>query len=86
MNYVLIVIGLIMCFGGIYLRKVWSAFLDLFWGALFSFIAILVLADLWDFDERMLALVLLSALICAIASAIYDKVCVFINSFLSTFL
>lgn len=86
MNYCLFIIGLIICFGGIYLRRVLSAITGLFWGAIFSFIILMLIVGFWDIDEGSLIIVVLSALLCAVFSVIYEKVCVFINSFVFTFI
>lgn len=86
MNYILLIIGLIICFGGIYLRKPIFAITGLFWGAAFSFIVLLLIAGLWDMDESSLIIVIFSALLCAVFSVVYEKICVFINSFMSTFI
>lgn len=37
LNLLLLVVGLVICFGGIYIRKVCSAILGLIWGALLLF-------------------------------------------------
>lgn len=86
MNYCLFIIGLIICFGGIYLRRALSAITGLFWGAIFSFIILMLIVGFWDIDEGSLIIVVLSALLCAVFSVIYEKVCVFINSFVFTFI
>lgn len=82
---VLIVIGLIICFGGIYIKRICSAFLGLSWGAIISIIGTIIFTrSIWSLtdDETVIAM-LVVALICGIASFIYDKLCVFINSCLS---
>ena len=45
LNLLLLVVGLVICFGGIYIRKVCSAILGLIWGALCSFAVILMTVD-----------------------------------------
>ena len=47
LNFILLIVGLIVCFGSIYIRKVCSALLGLIWGALFSFVVILMTVGLW---------------------------------------
>ena len=51
LNLLLLVVGLVICFGGIYIRKVCSAILGLIWGALCSFAVILMTVGLWGIDE-----------------------------------
>ena len=85
LNLLLIAVGLLICFGGIYLRKVCSAFLGLIWGALCSFAVILMTVGLWGIDEESFYIVAVCAVIFAIVSCIHDKLCAAINSFLSAF-
>ena len=84
-NLLLVAIGLTICFGGIYLRKVCSAFLGLVWGALCSFAVILITVGLWGIDEESFYIVAVCAVVFAIISCIHDKLCAAINSFLSVF-
>lgn len=51
-NLLLLVVGLVICFGGIYIRKVCSAILGLIWGALCSFAVILMTVGLWGIDDE----------------------------------
>ena len=85
LNLLLLIAGLIICFGGIYIRRLCSAILGLVWGALCTFLLILVNVGLWGFDEDYFVIVVIFALIFAVVSAIYEKLCVVINAFLSTF-
>ena len=85
LNLILLIAGLIICFGGIYIRKVCSAILGLIWGALCSFVVILMTVGLWGIDEETFVIVAVCAIVCALISAIYDKLCAAINAFLSTF-
>lgn len=85
LNFILLIVGLIVCFGGIYIRKVCSALLGLIWGALCSFVVILMTVGLWGIDEEAFVIVAVCAVVCALISAIYDKLCAAINAFLSTF-
>lgn len=85
LNLLLIAIGLVICFGGIYIRKVCSAFLGLIWGALCSFAVILMSVGLWGIDEESFYIVAVCAVVFAIISCIHDKLCAAINAFLSTF-
>lgn len=85
LNLILLIVGLIVCFGGIYIRKACSALLGLIWGALCSFVVILMTVGLWGIDEETFVIVVVCAVVCALISAIYDKLCAAINAFLSTF-
>ena len=85
LNFILLIVGLIVCFGGIYIRKACSALLGLIWGALCSFVVILMTVGLWGIDEEAFVIVAVCAVVCALISAIYDKLCAAINAFLSTF-
>ena len=72
LNLILLIAGLIICFGGIYIRKVCSAILGLIWGALCSFVVILMTVGLWGIDEETFEIVAVCAFVCAHISAIYD--------------
>lgn len=85
LNLLLIAVGLTICFGGIYLRKVCSACLGLIWGALCSFAVVLITVGLWGIDEESFYIVAVCAVVFAIVSCIHDKLCAAINSFLSIF-
>jgi hypothetical protein len=76
LNLLLLIAGLIICFGGIYIRRLCSAILGLVWGALCTFLLILVNVGLWGFDEDYFVIVVIFALIFAVVSAIYEKLCV----------
>lgn len=84
-NLLLLVVGLVICFGGIYIRKVCSAILGLIWGALCSFAVILMTVGLWGIDDETFIIVAVCAIACALISVIYDKLCAAINAFLSSF-
>ena len=85
LNLLLLVVGLVICFGGIYIRKVCSAILGLIWGALCSFAVILMTVGLWGIDDETFIIVAVCAIACALISVIYDKLCAAINAFLSSF-
>ena len=82
LNLLLLVVGLVICFGGIYIRKVCSAILGLIWGALCSFAVILMTVGLWGIDDETFIIVAVCAIACALISVIYDKLCAAINAFL----
>lgn len=85
LNFLLLVVGLVICFGGIYIRKVCSAALGLIWGAICSFAVILMTVGLWGLDDETTAIIIMCAVLCAIISVINDKLCAVINAFLSSF-
>lgn len=86
-SLLLVVFGLIICFGGIYIRKFCSSIMGFIWGAFLSVILIVVTTEsIWSINrEESLVWILLGAIVLAIFSAIYEKVCAFINSFVPTF-
>lgn len=85
LNFLLLVVGLVICFGGIYIRKVCSAALGLIWGAICSFTVIFMTVGLWGLDDETTAIIIMCAVLCAIISVINDKLCAVINAFLSSF-
>ncbi len=85
MNIVMIIVGLIICFGGIYIRKVCSAFLGFIWGALASFLVALIIGGLWSIDDGTVTTMIIVGLVLAVVCAIFDRACTAITSFLSSF-
>ena len=85
MNFVMIVVGLVICFGGIYIRRVCSAFIGFIWGALVTLIVALLIGGLWSIDDGTVTAMILVGLLLAVLCAIYEKVCAAITSFLSSF-
>lgn len=85
LNFLLLVVGLVICFGGIYVRKVCSAALGLIWGSICSFVVIFMTVGLWGLDDETTAIIIMCAVLCAIISVINDKLCAVINAFLSSF-
>ena len=83
LNFLLLVVGLVICFGGIYIRKVCSAALGLIWGSICSFVVIFMTVGLWGLDDETTAIIIMCAVLCAIISVINDKLCAVINAFLS---
>lgn len=94
---ILIVIGLIICFGGIYIRKIVSGIMGFIWGLTAGIALIMLLAG----DALMSALIfgssdsdsmlyILLALTIAIAvtyiSIKFDQLCAAINAFLASFI
>lgn len=86
LNLILLVVGLTICFGGLYFKRVSSAFIGFISGALGSLILVLLIAqNVRNFDESIIAFVPISAFVVAIISAIYYRVMAAINSFVSSF-
>lgn len=86
LNLILMIVGLIICFGGIYLRRVCSGILGLLCGVLGAFVFALATVGLWSIgDDSTIVAIVICGVICAIISAIYYKVCAAISSFFSTF-
>lgn len=84
-NFIMLVLGLTICFGGIYLRRICSGILGFIWGILLSFVFLLMTVGLWEIDsESSLFTMMICGILMAILSAIYYKVCVAINSFAFT--
>lgn len=86
LNLILVIVGLIICFGGIYLRRVCSGILGFVCGVLGALAFAIVTVGLWHIsDDSTILAVVICGIVCAILSAIYYKVCAAISSFLSTF-
>lgn len=83
----LIVFGLIICFGGIYIRNFCSFVMGSMWGALISTILIVLLADsIWEVDsEKSLFTIFLGSIMFAFFSAAKKRVCAFLNAAMPTF-
>lgn len=84
LNFVFIILGLVICFGGIYFKRVCSGILGFIWGVIGAFIVALLTVGLWYMDDGTLTTIMLSGVIFALVSAIYYKVCVAINGFMSS--
>jgi hypothetical protein len=86
LNLVLLVLGLLICFGGIYFRRLCSGILGLICGVLGAFAFVLITAGLWSIaDDSSIITMIICGLVFAVISAIYYKACAVINSFLSSF-
>ena len=75
----LTVLGLIICFGGIYIRRFCSFIMGSVWGAFLSIILIVLTTEsIWQVDsEESMVWIVIGAIILAIFSAIYEKACAF---------
>lgn len=86
MNLIFVVVGLLICFGGIYLRRPCAGVLGFVWGVLGSFLIALLTIGIWEVGEDgSLIVILLCGIVAAIVSAKYYKVCAAINGFMSAF-
>lgn len=85
-NIVLLVIGLSMCFGGIYFRKLFAGLMGFCWSlSLGSLLAILMILS--GDVETSIGIILVGIVVIASTaiSVIYDRICVAINSFMGSF-
>lgn len=82
-NLILVVVGLVICFGGLYLRKVCAAFIGLLWGIIASAVFLLVTVGLWGMEESHLVVILVCGIIFAILGVVLEKFFVAINAFLT---
>ncbi|MGN0573862.1 MAG: DUF4203 domain-containing protein [Acutalibacteraceae bacterium] len=85
-NFFILIIGLAICFGGIYLRKPIAFFIGLFWGALITGLIIFDNVGVFGWEDGYWGIVALVALITALVSAVYDNICVLLNSAIISFL
>ena len=89
LDILLIVVGLIICLGGIYFKKVVAGFMGMTCGIELGLILILAFFS-YDSDERTaIVMVIALAIIGAILCTVYDRICgavsAFFNSALVTF-
>ena len=85
-NLMLMIAGLIVCFGGIYLRRICSGVLGFFCGVIGAFLFIFFTDGIWGIDDdSMILVMIICGIICAIISSVYYKACIAISSFLLTF-
>lgn len=85
LNFFLLIVGLIICFGGIYFRRLVSGFLGFVWGVAIAFAMMVFLNTMMRVDDEMILLVFLVGIVFAVVSAIYYKVMTAINAFFSSF-
>lgn len=92
-NLLLVCVGLIICFGGIYFRKICAGIMGLIWGALTGIIVVILRAflvgDIWalmyesDDNFSMTVIMIIAVAVCAL-SVWLDRLCAAINTFLSS--
>lgn len=94
LNLLLVCVGLVICFGGIYFRKICAGIMGLVWGALIGVVTVIIMAlssgDIWSLmygsedSSAMMIIIVMAIIVCAL-SAWLDKLCAAINAFLSSF-
>lgn len=83
-NLILLIIGLIICFGGIYFRRLFSGIIGFVWGALITIGLILIAVGTRKFDlQEYIVPALIAGIILGIASAVYYRVCALVNGFIT---
>lgn len=83
----MIAIGLLICFGGVYIRKICSGLLGFFWGNVLGLcIAMKVIDSGYGADEKALGIMLVCGIATCIISVVYEAVCVLLNAFISSFI
>ena len=84
LNFILIIIGLVICFGGIYFKRVTSALLGIINGVVIgALLALLISFASYDSDLPIVAVVICTLLF-GVLSAIYYKVFAVINMVIGT--
>jgi hypothetical protein len=84
LNIVLIAVGLAICFGGIYLKKVVTCLTGLSWGAVLGAgIAALLGLSGNASTESAIAIAVIIAVIIAVLAIKFDRFCTCLNSFFS---
>lgn len=94
LNLLLVCVGLVICFGGIYFRKICAGIMGLIWGALLGVVIVVMMAlssgGIWGLmysseDSSSMMIVIIAAIVVCALSAWLDKLCAAINAFLSSF-
>ncbi len=94
LNLFVLCIGLIICFGGIYLRKLVAGMMGFAWGLFLGFVIVVLRAisagGFWalryGFEEGSMIILVIIALVVCLLSVALDKLCAAINAFLSSFI
>lgn len=85
-NWVTVCVGLIICFGGIYIKKVVSALIGASFGGMLGVIlAITTAATIYEIDDKLFLYMIVGAVIFAILCAVYDRMCSAIATFIVSF-
>lgn len=94
LNLLLVCVGLVICFGGIYFRKICAGIMGLIWGALLGVVVVVLMAlssgGIWSLmysseDSSSMMIIIIAAIAVSALSAWLDKLCAAINTFLSSF-
>ena len=89
LNLIMMCIGLVICFGATYIRKVVAGIMGAIWGALLGLLILFLsgssvyLLYRWD-DSTVKMVILFSGIVCVL-SIVFEKLCVAINTFLCSF-
>ncbi|GHU48385.1 hypothetical protein FACS1894200_05340 [Spirochaetia bacterium] len=87
LNIVVIVVGLAICFGGIYLKKVVAFLTGLSWGAVLGAGIALLLGLSGNSSESVaIAIAIVIAIIIAVLAIKFDRFCACLNSFFAVLL
>lgn len=93
-NLLLLCVGLVICFGGIYLKKICAGIMGLIWGAFIGLVTVVMMAlysgGIWSVmysskDDSSLIIIVMAAIVVCILSVWLDRLCAAINAFLSSF-
>ena len=85
-NWLAVCIGLIICFGGIYLKKTVSALGGASFGGILGVIlAIVTAATMYEIDDKLFLYMIVGAVVFAIFCAAYDRLCSAIVTFIVSF-
>ena len=85
-NWLAVCIGLIICFGGIYLKKTVSALIGASFGGILGVIlAIVTAATMYEIDDKLFLYMIVGAVVFAIFCAAYDRLCSAIVTFIVSF-
>ncbi len=84
LNLIIICIGLIICFGGVYIRKICAGITGFFWGiSLGVVVSVMIGGIASSMDSSSLIVVLLVGIAICVVCVIYDRICTAINTFIS---
>lgn len=85
-NVILLSIGLSMCLGGIYFRKLFAGLMGFCWSLTMGSLFLLLMLLSGDVETSLgILLVGIVVIACTAISVIYDRICVAINSFMGSF-
>lgn len=94
LNLLLVCVGLAICFGGIYFRKICAGIMGLIWGALMGVVLVSVMAlssgGIWSLmyaseDNSSVMLIVITAIVVCTVSVCFDELCAAINAFFNSF-